>query len=184
MAHDVFISHPSSDKATADTVCAILESSGLRCWVAPRDIRPGETWAGSIFKAVCDSRSMVIILSKHANTSKHVMREVELAVKNDVVIVPFRTEDVEPAADLAYFLSSTHWLDAITPPLEARIKDLAGCIQGLLGDRVMTSQGAMPRPSQDRSRQTERTPTKGALTRCARSADAPPEPPDKEGWRA
>ena len=144
MAHDVFISHSTGDKATADAICTILESDGLRCWVAPRDIRPGETWAGSIFNAVRNSRAMVVILSKHANTSRHVMREVELAVKNDVVIVPFRTEDVEPAADLAYFLSSTHWLDAITPPLQTRIRELATCIKGVLPERHKKPAGLYP----------------------------------------
>ena len=147
MAHDVFISHSTSDKPTADAVCALLESDGLRCWIAPRDISPGETWAGSIFRAVAESRVMVIILSKHANVSRHVTREVELAVKNDLVIVPFRTEDVEPAADLAYFLSSTHWLDAIAPPIEERIHDLAVCVRGILQHQLQPPASAAPSPS-------------------------------------
>jgi hypothetical protein len=36
MAHDVFISHSSEDKPAADAVCAILEESEVRCWIAPR----------------------------------------------------------------------------------------------------------------------------------------------------
>jgi hypothetical protein len=30
MAHDVFISHSAKDKVTADAVCAMLESEGVR----------------------------------------------------------------------------------------------------------------------------------------------------------
>jgi len=41
MAHDAFISHSSKDKTIADATCAYLEASKIRCWVAPRDIRPG-----------------------------------------------------------------------------------------------------------------------------------------------
>ncbi|HPM99449.1 MAG TPA: FISUMP domain-containing protein [bacterium] len=139
MAHDVFISHSHDDKAIADAVCAILESDGLRCWIAPRDIRPGQTWGGSIFKAISESTAMVIILSRNANTSTHVMREVELAVKNQVVILPFRIDNSEPTEDLAYFLSSTHWLDALTPPREARIRELSLCLRGIVAERPKTS---------------------------------------------
>jgi hypothetical protein len=37
MAHDVFISYPHQEKATADAVCARLENEDIRCWIAPRD---------------------------------------------------------------------------------------------------------------------------------------------------
>jgi hypothetical protein len=40
----IFISHPSKDRATADAICAHLESAGIHCWIAPRDIEPGATW--------------------------------------------------------------------------------------------------------------------------------------------
>jgi TIR domain len=39
----VLISHSSKDRATADTICAHLESAGIKCWIAPRDIEPGAT---------------------------------------------------------------------------------------------------------------------------------------------
>ena len=121
MAHDVFISYSSRDKQTANAMCAILESDTLRCWVAPRDIPHGATWAGAISDAIDNSQAMVVILTSGANDSKHVMREVELAVQHDLMIVPFRVEAAELSADLRYYLSTTHWLDALTPPLEARI---------------------------------------------------------------
>ena len=41
MAHDAFISYSSKDKTIADAVCARLEARGIRCWIAPRDVRPG-----------------------------------------------------------------------------------------------------------------------------------------------
>ena len=48
MAHDVFISHSARDKPYADAMCAKLESRGIRCWIAPRDIRPGMEWGAAI----------------------------------------------------------------------------------------------------------------------------------------
>ena len=48
MAHDVFISYSSKDKPVADAACATLESSGVRCWIAPRDVAPGVAYAESL----------------------------------------------------------------------------------------------------------------------------------------
>ena len=42
---DVFVSYATEDRSTAEAVCAALEASGLRCWIAPRDIHPGSVWA-------------------------------------------------------------------------------------------------------------------------------------------
>ena len=61
MAHDVFISHSSIDKAAADTVCALLEADGIRCWIAPRDVQAGVSYAGSIIDAINASKAMVLI---------------------------------------------------------------------------------------------------------------------------
>ena len=46
MPHDVFISYASEDAAPADAVRAALEGAGIRCWIARRDIMPGELAGG------------------------------------------------------------------------------------------------------------------------------------------
>ena len=48
MAHDVFISYSNKDKAIADAVCASLEVTGIRVWIAHRDTRPGAEWEEAI----------------------------------------------------------------------------------------------------------------------------------------
>jgi hypothetical protein len=42
MAYDAFISTAQEDKPTADAACAMLEANGVKCWIAPRDITPGQ----------------------------------------------------------------------------------------------------------------------------------------------
>ncbi|NND81819.1 MAG: TIR domain-containing protein [Gammaproteobacteria bacterium] len=132
MAHDVFISHSSEDKVVADAVTAAVEQAGFRCWIAPRDIRPGDSWGGSIIDAIGGSRVMVVIFSARSNDSKQVMREVERAVQLDVVVVPFRIEDVQPSRDMEYFLSATHWLDAMSPALDDHLNELVTTIGSIL----------------------------------------------------
>ncbi len=133
MAHDVFISYANHDKPTADAVCAGLEVSGVRCWIAPRDIVPGTSWPRAIPPAINNSRVMVLIFSAHANQSEYVIREVTLAANARIPIIPFRIEKIEPVEDLAFFLATPHWLDAIDEPLAAHIRRLTESVIALLG---------------------------------------------------
>ncbi len=132
MAHDIFISYSSEDKHVADAVCAGLEGQGIRCWIAPRDVGPGRDWAATIVDAIQDCRVFVIILSSGSNKSSQVLREVERAVSAGKTVIPFRIEDLIPSKSLGYFLSVSHWLDALTEPLEKHIDVLARNIDNLL----------------------------------------------------
>ena len=87
MAHDVFISYSTKDKTAADTVCARLESHGIRCWIAPRDVLPGQIWGESIVNAIRGSRAMVLVLSANANNSDNIPKEVELACAKGVIVI-------------------------------------------------------------------------------------------------
>jgi hypothetical protein len=132
VAHDVFISYSHHDKPEADAVCARLEAEGIRCWIAPGDVVPGEEWGASIVDAIRTSRVMVLVFSRHANVSPQIRREVERAVNAEIVLIPFRIEDVAPERGLEYFLGTPHWLDALTPPLEAHLDRVAVAVAGFL----------------------------------------------------
>ena len=81
MANDVFISYSSTDKAAADAVCATLESRGIGCWIAPRDILPGEDYAaGAGAGAPRQPLDDLSCSRRRANLSPQVLREVERAV--------------------------------------------------------------------------------------------------------
>ncbi len=121
--HDVFISYSSKNKKIADEICAKLEADGIRCWIAPRDIEPGN-YGGSIVKGIKSSRVFVLVLSQHSNVSKHVHNEVEIAHKKELTIIPFRIRDVDLSPELEYHLANKHWIEAIKPPCEEPIKEL------------------------------------------------------------
>jgi hypothetical protein len=136
MAHDVFLSHSAQNREVADAVCAALEKAAIRCWVAPRDVRPGRSFPGEITRAIQQSKVMLLIFSGHSNNSEQVLREVQLATDSHLPIVRFRIEDVALTDDLRYFLSTPHWLDALTPPLSTHIERLEVAIKELLGQAV------------------------------------------------
>ena len=152
MAHDVYISYSHVDKAAADAACATLERSGIRCWIAPRDITPGDEWSAAIVKAIDHCRAMVLIFSTSANNSRQIPREVERAINVGIPLVPVRIEDVVPTQALAYFMSTVHWLDAMTPPFEGHLNRLADSLKALLQVSVPASAAAAapatgPRPT-------------------------------------
>jgi hypothetical protein len=132
MAHDVFVSYASGDKPVADAVCATLESHGIRCWIAPRDVLPGIHYGEAIIDAIHECHIMVLVFSSKANMSGHIPKEIERAVSQGVTVMPLRIEDVAPAKSLDYFIGSVHWLDALTPPLEVHLQRLAKNVQTLL----------------------------------------------------
>ncbi len=117
MGH-VFVSYSKADQACAFELVERLESQGVRCWIAPRDITPAADWAAEIIDAIAAARLMVLVFSSASNESPQVRREIERAVHKQVNILPFRIEDVMPCKSLEYFLSSQHWLDAFPPPRE------------------------------------------------------------------
>ena len=131
--YDVFVSHSNKDKKTADALVHVLEERGTRCWIAPRDITPGASWAGSIMEAITQCRVFVLILSRNSNTSVQVLQEIERAVNRGLTVVPMRIEDVPPSQDLELFLGMRHWLDAFGGSQPQQIQECATAIQGILG---------------------------------------------------
>jgi hypothetical protein len=147
MSHDVFISYSSHDKAVADAACVALEAAGIRAWIAPRDIMPGTEWGEAIIEAINHCRVVVLIFSANANDSPQIRREIERAVSKGIPIIPLRIEDIAPARSLEYFIGTVHWLDALTPPLEAHLRRLVESVKALLQidptpPRIVPPQGA------------------------------------------
>jgi hypothetical protein len=132
MDFDVFISHSSKDKTTADATCAALEAAGIRAWIAPRDVSPGTEYAAAIVDAIESCRLMVVIVSSNANASRQIHREIERAASRGVPILPMRIEAIVPTKSMAYFLGEIHWLDALSPPLTTHLERLVNTIRAIL----------------------------------------------------
>jgi hypothetical protein len=137
MAHDIFISYAEEDNLAAKITCNSLESEGISCWIAPRDIGAWAKWEQAIMDAISVSRVMVLVFSECANRSEHVQREVANAFENGITVVPFRISNTRPIGVLAYYLRSVQWFDAFTRPLEEHSKSLAVKVKDILPDNEM-----------------------------------------------
>src|SRR3982751_1160120 len=133
---DVFVSHSSVDKQVADAVCAALESKGVQCWIAPRDIPAGASWGASIVEGIEDSRVMLLVFSGHANKSDQVLREVERAVAKKKPVVPLRIDAEPMRKDFEYFLASCHWVDATNGTLESHLDGLTKRVRRMLREKA------------------------------------------------
>ncbi len=152
MAHAVFVSYSSRDSEAAYAVVRALEEAGVRCWIAPRDIKAGDVWAQAIVQAIAGSKVLVVIFSANANRSEHVLTEVDAAVRKGAHVVPVRIENVMPEGALEYHLRTRHWLDALSGQRSEHFQTLVAAVRGLLGQPGLppaTELGVAPKPAGD-----------------------------------
>lgn len=131
MAHDVFISHSSKDKLTADAICHALEQSGIPCWIAPRDVRAGFDYPAEIMFGIENSKLMILIFSEESNSSPFVYAEVERAFSKSKMIIPYRLSQTEMNRNLEFILSGKHWIDAY--PNDTVFAELVTAVKNALG---------------------------------------------------
>ncbi|HED24575.1 MAG TPA: DUF5050 domain-containing protein [Firmicutes bacterium] len=134
MNHKVFISHSTKNRLAADRICTALENANIKCWIAPRDIRSGESWPEAIAGAVVSSDVMVLIFSKHANESKDVANELVLAMESGIAVIPVKLDAVMPRGVMQYYLTGAHWHIINNPPIEYQLLRLVNTIQKKIND--------------------------------------------------
>jgi hypothetical protein len=132
MPGHIFISYANQDSAPAELLLSALERRGVKCWMAPRDIPPGGSYAGAILGAIESSSCFVLIYSKNANASVHVVREVERALKFEHNIMPIRLDDSELSQSLEYLLATVQWLSLPSRPTAASVNKVADQIASSL----------------------------------------------------
>jgi serine/threonine-protein kinase len=132
VAADVFLSYASPDAGIADAVCGALEDERMSCWIAPRDVVPGEFYADAIVRAIDAAKVVVLVLSEHAVASPHVIREIERATSKRCPVVTLRLEPKAMPPALEYFLNASHWLDASASGIQAALPRLVAAVKRLI----------------------------------------------------
>lgn len=152
-AGKVFISYASRDVGVAQELCAALEAACQPCWIAPRDVLPGESYPAAIVRAISSCRMLVLVLSKNSIESPHVLREVERASSKRRPVLSVRMDASELPPEFEYFVSANHWLNACDGPIErvlpALIETVRGRHAGKTGREILAGGGAA-RPVADR----------------------------------
>jgi len=114
MAPRVFISHSSKDEKVAELICKAVEKRGYACWLAARDVQPGENFQEAIARAILDAGVMLLVFSANTNNSDEIKKELALASQSKLLVIPLRVEDVRPSFALSYELATRQWIDMFT----------------------------------------------------------------------
>lgn len=147
--HDIFISYSHKDKQVANMVLSILEQNGIKCWIDYRDATAGINYAASIVHAIKECKFFVLLLSENSGNSPHVINEVNSAVTALKTILPFKIDEAEISESMEYYVGKTHWLDAITPPMEAHIHELVATIRSYTSTNEQSKDSASPPAPKD-----------------------------------
>ena len=131
MKYDVFISYSNKDEAIANDVCHVLEDSGFKCWIAPRNIQPGKQYAREIINGINSSSMLLLIFTSNSNESEHVINEVDRAFNAKKTIVPFLAENVVMNEELDYYLARKQWFVAY-PRYSSRLGKLITTLAEIL----------------------------------------------------
>lgn len=128
----VFISYSSPDVAIAAEICGALERNGRSCWIAPRDVMPGEFYADAIVAAIDAASVVLLVLSQHAIASPHVVREIERATSKRLTVLSLRIDLAQMSPALEYFLNASHWLDASVCGVTAILPKVVDAVKHLV----------------------------------------------------
>lgn len=109
---DVFVSYTTTDKKTAYALVDFLESNGVDCFIAPRDVEPGKAYASDLMHAINECKLVLLIASKAINDSEHVLNEIDVIVEKKKNLLPIFIEDFELNDDFRYYLGRKQWIIA------------------------------------------------------------------------
>lgn len=123
-AAEVFISYSTRDREIADAVCNYLESNGVKCWIAPRDLKTGSNYAEEISNQISNAKIDLVISSESSNKSVYVKQEMEMAFRQQKMIIAFKIDESLPGGDFQFLLNNSQWIEAYS--------DFSGHFQELL----------------------------------------------------
>lgn len=169
----LFISHVSEDRGHAAELVCELEQRGVPCWIAPRDVKPGEPYDDQIAQAIDDCTAVLLIFSEHCNTSDYIRREITVAGEARKLVLPFRIEDVQPKRGLRIRLADLHWIDGFI----ARENAIQTVVRSVVKDGVARSRGDVT--AEERLPTPQEAPT-AATTDADESATASSHQPSPQ----
>lgn len=122
LAERVFISHSSDDAELASAICDALEQADIECWIAPRDVLPGQQWTNALDPTIERCRAVLLLYSGNVLASRIVPSEISTALKYGKLIIPFKIQSLELLGWVHTYLSVHHFFEMFPHP-ETRLPD-------------------------------------------------------------
>ncbi len=121
-SNSVFISYKAEEFDEANWVKKTLETNGISCWMAPMSIPGGSSYASEIEHAIKNCKVFVLILSKKAQDSKWVTKELDRALNSEKIIMPFDIENFPLNDAFNFYLTDVQRYEAFASKSNAMQK--------------------------------------------------------------
>lgn len=135
---DVFISyHMESAGKLARKIADKLETIGISCWYANRDMLPGQ-FVESIMDAINQCKIFLLILNEEANHSKYVFNELSNAYRrfeDGIIILPFKVGSFSVSDRIQFFLTTLQTINGGDSLEGANTEKLIQEIANVLGKK-------------------------------------------------
>ena len=105
--HTCFISYSSKDESFAKKLYSDLQSNGVRCWFAPKDLKIGDVIREAIDTSILSRDKLLIVLSEASLASHWVEGEVETALakereQSERMLFPIRLDNAVLEIDVGW----------------------------------------------------------------------------------
>lgn len=129
---DVFISHTTRDKHYAEQIVNSLESRGVSCFIAPRDIDAGKPYASALMNALDECKIVLLVASKSINESEHVLNEVDVIIEKKKILLPVFIEEFDLNDDFRYYLGRKQWIVCYPENLSVYLDNINSVVETYL----------------------------------------------------
>lgn len=126
----VFISYSSRNRGFVSRIITTLENMDVRYWKAPEMIPAGSSYAREIPQAIQNCAIFLLVLSKTSQESIWVEKEIDSAICNRKVIIPFQIEEMELNDTFRFYLNNVQMIsysemgDSAFQELKQQLKQL------------------------------------------------------------
>jgi len=118
MAYDVVVSYAREDREVVAKLCNQMIAEDVQARMAPRDTIMDQRYITEVNDMMREAKTLVVVISQYSNSSGQVVRELELAEKNQLQILQVRLDDVKPSGSVGYYLSGKQWFDMLRKEVE------------------------------------------------------------------
>jgi TIR domain len=125
-----FISHSSLDASTARELCTRLESRGVTCWIAPRDVTPGNPYADEIVRGIEGCTWLILLSTPNSISSDNVMNELEQAFRLHRAILTIMVKGATVSRQLGYYIARLHWIECTADNIDSVADRLSVVLHG------------------------------------------------------
>lgn len=106
----IFISYARSDEDVVAPIVSGLESRSVECWRDCDDIEPGGLWSPQIVQAIRSAMAFVVFLSPDSAFSQYVSKELALALKYRIRIIPVMLRETKIPKSVEFPLEGEQWI--------------------------------------------------------------------------